>query len=69
MAYAISTKIGNALDFCGLSIPCGFSGEGLPIGLQIYAKPFHEEMAIRVGNAFQAATRWHLEQPATSFVE
>ena len=59
----------NRYNFCGLSVPCGFSGEGLPIGLQIYAKPFHEEMAIRVGNAFQAATRWHLEQPATSFVE
>jgi len=69
VAYLKNTKIGNALNLCGLSVPCGFSGEGLPIGLQIYAKPFHEEMAIRVGNAFQAATRWHLEQPATSFVE
>jgi aspartyl-tRNA(Asn)/glutamyl-tRNA(Gln) amidotransferase subunit A len=51
------------LNLCGLSVPCGFTKKGLPIGLMIYAKPFQEEMALRIGHAFQQATDWHLQTP------
>ncbi len=62
-AYLRNTSIGNVLNLCGISIPCGFSSEGLPLGLMIYAKPFEEETALRIGNAFQLVTDYHLRRP------
>ena len=59
MRYLRNTSIGNGLGLCGLSVPCGFTAAGLPIGLMIYAKPFQEEVALRIGHAFQQATAWH----------
>jgi aspartyl-tRNA(Asn)/glutamyl-tRNA(Gln) amidotransferase subunit A len=43
----------------GLSVPCGFSREGLPIGLQILGKHFDEETLMRVGYNFEQATDHH----------
>ena len=64
-----NTAIGNLLDLCALSVPCGFTASGLPIGLMIYAKPFDEETLLRIGQAFQTATDWHRASPDLSFVE
>jgi aspartyl-tRNA(Asn)/glutamyl-tRNA(Gln) amidotransferase subunit A len=47
----------------GLSVPCGFSREGLPIGLQILGKHFDEEKLIRVGYNFEQATNYHKRKP------
>jgi aspartyl-tRNA(Asn)/glutamyl-tRNA(Gln) amidotransferase subunit A len=47
----------------GLSVPCGFSREGLPIGLQILGKHFDEEKLIRVGYNFEQATDYHKRKP------
>jgi aspartyl-tRNA(Asn)/glutamyl-tRNA(Gln) amidotransferase subunit A len=66
--YLRNTAIGNILDLCGLSVPCGFTADGLPIGLMIYARPFHEEMVLRVGHAYQQATQWHLQHPDLKWV-
>jgi aspartyl-tRNA(Asn)/glutamyl-tRNA(Gln) amidotransferase subunit A len=67
MAYNLkvhrNTGLGNILDFCGVSVPCGFTSEGLPIGLMIYAKPFAEDMALRVAHAYEQATDWHTRRP------
>ncbi|MEM7407959.1 MAG: amidase [Pseudomonadota bacterium] len=63
LAYLRNTSIGNILGLCGLSIPCGFTEKGLPAGLMIYARPFDETAALRVGHAFQQATDWHLHTP------
>ena len=63
-----NTAIGNILNLCGLSVPCGFTAEGLPIGLMIYAKPFDEALVLRVGHAFQRATEWHQRTPALDWV-
>ncbi len=63
LSYLRNTSIGNILDLCGLSVPCGFNSEGLPIGLMIYGKPRHEAMLLRIGYAFEQATSWHLETP------
>lgn len=62
-AYLRNTSIGNVLNFCALSVPCGFTSEGLPIGLMIYAKPWQEEVTLRIGHAFQLVTDWHLRRP------
>ncbi len=47
----------------GISVPCGFSREGLPIGLQILGKHFEEEELIRVAYNFEQATDHHLKRP------
>ena len=61
--YLRNTSIGNILNLCGLSVPCGFTAKGLPAGLMIYARPFDEVTALRAGHAYQQATDWHLHTP------
>ncbi len=56
-------SIGNVLNLCGLSVPCGFTSRGLPVGLMIYARPFDEATVLRIGRAYQQATDWHLQTP------
>lgn len=46
-----------------LSIPCGFSAEGLPVGLQIIAPQYAEEKLLQVGHAYQTLTDWHRRFP------
>jgi aspartyl-tRNA(Asn)/glutamyl-tRNA(Gln) amidotransferase subunit A len=46
-----------------LSIPCGFSAGGLPIGAQLVAAHFNEPTLLRLGHAFQRATDWHAHRP------
>ncbi len=46
-----------------LSIPCGFSDDGLPVGLQLAAARFRESLLIRAGAAYQRETDWHLREP------
>lgn len=47
-----------------LSIPCGFSNNGLPIGLQIMGKPFEESTVLSVGYAYEQSMNWHTQHPA-----
>lgn len=65
--YLRNTAIGNILNLCGLSVPCGFTEKGLPVGLMIYGRPFQEDVVLRVGQAFQRATDWHRKQPDLSW--
>jgi aspartyl-tRNA(Asn)/glutamyl-tRNA(Gln) amidotransferase subunit A len=58
--YTVST---NLSGIAGISIPCGFSASGLPIGLQLQAPPFAEERLLRGAAMFQQATDWHTKQP------
>jgi aspartyl-tRNA(Asn)/glutamyl-tRNA(Gln) amidotransferase subunit A len=46
-----------------LVVPCGFGANDLPISLQIAAKPFAEVTVLRIGDAYQQATDWHLRVP------
>jgi aspartyl-tRNA(Asn)/glutamyl-tRNA(Gln) amidotransferase subunit A len=62
--YLRNTAIGNILDLCGLSVPCGLTGDGLPIGLMIYGRPFNEDMVLRIGHAYQQASEWHSQHPS-----
>ncbi len=45
------------------SAPCGFTEDGLPIGLQIAAQPWREDLALRVAHAYQQVTEWHAHRP------
>jgi len=54
----------NLAGLPGLSVPCGFDAAGLPIGLQLIAPAFDEQTALRVGDAYQRDTDWHLRRPA-----
>jgi aspartyl-tRNA(Asn)/glutamyl-tRNA(Gln) amidotransferase subunit A len=47
----------------GLSIPCGFTSDGLPIGLMLEAAWFNEPLLFRAGVAYQGETDWHLRRP------
>lgn len=58
--YTVPANIG---DICGISVPCGFD-QGLPVGFQIMAKPFDEELLFRVAHAYEQATDWEKEHPA-----
>ncbi len=58
--YTVST---NLAGIGGMSIPCGFSRSGLPIGLHLQAPPFEEERLLRGAFMFQQATDWHARQP------
>ena len=61
--YTRNCTIGNVLNLCAVSVPCGVTSAGLPIGLMIYAKPFGEDLALRVGYAYEQATEWHTRHP------
>lgn len=47
-----------------LSVPCGFSSSGLPIGMQIVGPRHADALVLRVGGAYQEATDWHRRVPA-----
>ncbi len=46
-----------------IAVPIGFSSSGLPLSLQIAARPFNEEMMFRVAHAYERATSWHEKHP------
>jgi aspartyl-tRNA(Asn)/glutamyl-tRNA(Gln) amidotransferase subunit A len=60
----IFTISANLAGIPALSVPCGFSASGLPIGLQLMGKHFDEEMILRVGHRFEQATEFHKRRPA-----
>jgi aspartyl-tRNA(Asn)/glutamyl-tRNA(Gln) amidotransferase subunit A len=59
-----NTMPGNYLDLPGVSLPCGFSADGLPIGLLVMAKPFDERIALQVARAYERETNWRSRRPA-----
>jgi len=52
-----------------MTIPCGFSQQGLPLSLQLAARHFHEDVMFRVGYEYQQRTNWHLKRPSEGFVQ
>ena len=58
--YTITT---NLAGIPGLSIPCGLTKSGLPIGLQLLAPAFAEETLLRTARVFEKATDWHTKRP------
>ena len=57
------TRPYNITGFPAISVPCGFSSEGLPIGLQLAGRPFDEETVLRAAHAYEQSTEWHFRRP------
>jgi aspartyl-tRNA(Asn)/glutamyl-tRNA(Gln) amidotransferase subunit A len=53
----------NLAGLPGISIPCGFTKGGLPIGLQVIGQPFKETELLAVAGAYEARTDWHTRHP------
>jgi len=58
-----NTKIVNYLGLPAMSVPCGFSANGLPIAFQLIGRPFAEASLFQVGHAYERATPWHASAP------
>jgi len=58
--YTISA---NLAGIPAISVPCGFTKENLPVGLQILARPFNEEMLLKAAFAYEQNTPWHKMKP------
>jgi aspartyl-tRNA(Asn)/glutamyl-tRNA(Gln) amidotransferase subunit A len=54
----------NLAGTCGVSLPCGFDANGMPIGLQVMGPALGEERVLRVAHAYEQATDWHTRKPA-----
>jgi aspartyl-tRNA(Asn)/glutamyl-tRNA(Gln) amidotransferase subunit A len=61
-----NTRPFNLSGLPTISVPCGFTKSGLPIGLQISGAPWREALVLRLANAYQQATSWHLRHPVHS---
>jgi len=59
----IFTISANLTGIPGVSIPCGFTKDSLPIGLQILGKAFDEEAILRIAYSYEQATEWHNRRP------
>ncbi len=67
-AYEVQKLLRNTAPFSllfwpSVSVPCGFTGEGLPVGLQISAAPGADALALRLAHAYEQATEWHRRVP------
>ena len=59
----IFTVSANLAGLPGVSVPCGFAGDRLPVGLQIMGRMFDEATMLRVADAYERATEWHTARP------
>jgi aspartyl-tRNA(Asn)/glutamyl-tRNA(Gln) amidotransferase subunit A len=60
------TSLWNLSGLPACAAPVGFSTSGLPLSMQIVAKPFAEATALRVADAYQRIADWHLRAPAVA---
>lgn len=63
VSFARNTGVGNYLNWTSISVPAGFTSDGLPIGAMISARPFDDTVALRIAHAYQMATLWHTRRP------
>ena len=59
--YTVSA---NLAGIAGLSLPCGLTKRGLPIGLQLQSAALDETRLLQAGHMFQQATDWHTKRPS-----
>jgi aspartyl-tRNA(Asn)/glutamyl-tRNA(Gln) amidotransferase subunit A len=58
------TRPGNLTGLPAISLPCGFTPDRIPIGMQIFARRFDEPTLLRVAQAYEQATSWHEISPS-----
>ena len=54
----------NLAGIAGMSVPCGFTAGGLPVGLQLMSRPWDEESLLAAAHAYQQVTDWHTRAPS-----
>jgi aspartyl-tRNA(Asn)/glutamyl-tRNA(Gln) amidotransferase subunit A len=54
----------NLTGLPALSLPCGFTSQGLPIGMQLVARPWAEAILLRAGYCYEQASEWHKSHPS-----
>lgn len=59
----VYTVTQNPVGIPSLALPCGFSKDGLPIGMQLMSKLFSEMLLFQIGHAYQQVTEWHTKKP------
>ncbi len=59
----LNTRPFNVWGLPAISLPCGFTQSGLPIGLQIAGPHWREDMVLQLAHAYEQATAWHKRQP------
>ena len=63
---ALLPRLTRGFNICGVpvvSVPCGFSESGMPIGMQLAGRPFEEAAVLRAAHAYEQATSWHRRRP------
>ncbi|SDY94726.1 aspartyl-tRNA(Asn)/glutamyl-tRNA(Gln) amidotransferase subunit A [Modestobacter sp. DSM 44400] len=63
-AYVGHSAPANVTGLPALTLTCGFDSNGMPVGLQVIGRPFDEQMVLRVGHAYEAATDWTAHTPS-----
>jgi aspartyl-tRNA(Asn)/glutamyl-tRNA(Gln) amidotransferase subunit A len=58
------TGVASLTGLPALNVPCGFDGDGLPIGMQLIGRPFDEATLFRMGHAYQGSTDFHTRAPS-----
>jgi aspartyl-tRNA(Asn)/glutamyl-tRNA(Gln) amidotransferase subunit A len=58
--FTVTVNLGGV---CGISVPCGFTSAGLPIGLQVIGNAFREETILRVAHAYEQSSEWKDQRP------
>ena len=64
--YTVSA---NLAGLPAISLPCGFTKSGLPIGLQLHAPPLEEERLLRGAHLYEQATDWHTEKAPANYAD
>ena len=64
VALTRNTKVVNYLGLPAISVPCGFTDNGLPTSFQLIGRPFAEPQLLLAADRFQRETDWHLREPA-----
>jgi aspartyl-tRNA(Asn)/glutamyl-tRNA(Gln) amidotransferase subunit A len=59
----LHTQYWNSVGNPSLSVPIGFTADGMPLGMQINGRPWEDALVLRAGDAFQRRTDWHLRRP------
>jgi aspartyl-tRNA(Asn)/glutamyl-tRNA(Gln) amidotransferase subunit A len=60
------TRLANMTGQPSVSVPCGFTGDGLPIGLMLTGRAFEDDLVLRVAHHYERSHEWHTRRPVVS---